>query len=85
MKSAMPVDVIYFSNRQVEIALDISPSTLRRTVRLLRKKLGSEFDRKPYEPGFTPEAFQILQEYFTLRRQGMGVDRAANHIRVNGY
>lgn len=75
MKSAMPIDVIYLSNSQVESALGISPSTLRRTTRLLRKKLGSEFDRKPYEPGFTPEAFQILQEYFTQTARNGGRTR----------
>lgn len=84
MKSALPTDIDYYTINQVLLLLDISESTLRRASRLLRKKLKSEFDRVPYEHGYSPESFQILQEYFRLRRLGMSVERAANHIRING-
>jgi hypothetical protein len=85
MKSAtVEAELDFYPISQVLVYLRISESTLRRTAKLLREKMGDEFEKRPYEQGYSPQDFQILQEYFRLRRLGMSTNRAADHLRVYG-
>lgn len=63
--------------------LNISLSTLRRAVQLLRKTLPAcHFDKGYCDRGFSLEAYLVLERYFQLRAMGMGTHRAAEYLRI---
>lgn len=78
----MSNSICYYSTKTVLASLDISLTTLRRSVVFLREKLGAEtLDKDFGERGFSSQTCQILTLYFEIRKQGASRERAARYVK----
>lgn len=80
---ATATQLIHINTKAARKNLEISLSTLRRAVQLLRKTLPAHhFDKGYCDRGFSFEAYLVLERYFELRATGMGTQRAADYLKT---
>ena len=70
----------HFETKTVLSNLDVSLSTLRRAVSLLREVLGSEFGKGVNDRGYSAKTYYLLQLYFGFINKGASRERAAQYV-----
>lgn len=74
---------VYLPTQKILKELGISLSTLRRATALLRDTLPAEvFDKGYCEEGYSFQSYQVLKEFFELRKTSMPPHRVAEYLRI---